>query len=230
MHQISLEELAWPTHMIGPSCIGLWLPMFTTKKGRRDLNDPVYLEGLGELLRGALFDRGFGWRFRDQKEMIMIKEARAFKVGVERAIYGPRGFGHRHLVVGDNQPVVFSTRKGTSGQPAAVNAVLQGLAALTLVTNSSLDVIWCNTKMQPADEPSRRLCFARAARQVPASGLGQLGGQELGEWWEEALGSRASVDREVQEREELFARVFAGDRQAFTQLLQAALLWPEKTL
>ena len=124
-------------------------------KGRDDLASDAYTAELGGFVTGGNFDRGFGWAWRDRTPSIMVKEGHAFLVGFQRALSGRRGFDHRHLALVDNQALCFAIRKGTSRQPA-VNAILRRCGALSLVTNSTLDVVWIRTTIQPADEASRR--------------------------------------------------------------------------
>ena len=130
------------------------LASFSYYKGRGDLASAEYSTQLGPLITAAQFPHGFGWRWRHVQEIIMVKEARALLTSLQRGLNSPRGRGHRHIALVDNQPAVFAFSKGTSSHPI-VNSLIQRVAALTLATGSSLDLVWCRSAQQPADAVSR---------------------------------------------------------------------------
>ena len=123
-------------------------------KGRDDLHEANYRSEVGRLVQACSFGPGFGWRWRDPREIIMVKEGRAFFTGLHRVTCAPGGLGVRHLALVDNTSVVGAVTKGTSSHPV-LNAFARRLAALTLATGTTVDLVWCPTALQPADAPSR---------------------------------------------------------------------------
>ena len=67
----------------------------------------------------------------------------------------PRHKNRRVLVLEDNQAVVYIWRNKTSRSPFLM-ATLRGLMAICDVNNIAMNVQYVNTKVNLADEPSRR--------------------------------------------------------------------------
>ena len=127
---------------------------FVYYKGRADLASVSYSEELGKLIRSVQFPYGFGWRWQNVEEIIMVKESRALLTSFLRALSSSIGTRHRHLALVDNQPAVFAFTKGTSRHPV-INALISRVAVLSLATGSTLDLAWCRSADQPADAVSR---------------------------------------------------------------------------
>ncbi len=62
----------------------------------------------------------------------------------------------RHLGLVDNQGVVACVTRGRS-RNGRVNSVIRRLAVVSLVTGSSIDLVWVRTTLQLADALSRRV-------------------------------------------------------------------------
>jgi hypothetical protein len=134
----------------------LWrLLPFVYYKGRPDLQTEQYHSGLARQLRGCRFTTEFSWRWRNPEEFITFKEARAMLAGIHRVTAVKAMFGHRHLLLVDNQAVVGAVTKGCSSSPV-LNDICRTVAALTLATGSTFDLAWTPTDLQPADRGSRR--------------------------------------------------------------------------
>ena len=131
--------------------------VFAYYKGRTDLTDTSYRDGLGDLLTQYQFT-SFGWHWRrsSQVDHITVLEARALWTGLRRVfLHSPSPCQSRHTVLVDNMGVVGSFRKGRS-KNLIINNILTRLASLVLVTGGSLDWVWVPTVHQPADGVSRQ--------------------------------------------------------------------------
>ena len=138
----------------GESGLRKWSP-FCYYKGRADLESAEYREGVGRLVKEFDFDTGFGWKWKHTREHITLKEARAFWVGYQRVVlHSKLPWNARHTFLEDNLGVVGAITKGRSTSPL-LNNLIRRMAALQLVTGSTVDVVWCPTLHQPADGVSR---------------------------------------------------------------------------
>ena len=133
-----------------------WAP-YCYYKGRADLGSVEYREGVGRLVSDFKFETGFGWRWREVREHITLKEARAFWVGYQRVVlHSKLPWNARHTFLEDNLGVVGAITKGRSTSPL-INNLIKRMSALQLVTGSTVDLVWCPTLHQPADGVSRSL-------------------------------------------------------------------------
>ena len=131
-----------------------WAP-YCYHKGRGDLESSEYREGVGALVEKFKFETGFGWKWRRLKEHITLKEGRAFWVGYQRVVlHSKMPWDARHTFLEDNLGVVGAVTKGRSTSPL-LNNLIKRMAALQLLTGSTVDLIWCPTLYQPADGVSR---------------------------------------------------------------------------
>jgi hypothetical protein len=130
------------------------LSPFVYYKGR-DLLCAQYRAELGLLLGRFPFRSGFEWRWQAHGEHIGVKEMRAMYAGLRRVLLrsGPQ-LGRRHLFLGDNAGVVASFTRGRS-RNSIINGLLRRSSALLLATQSTVDIIWTPTALQPADRRSR---------------------------------------------------------------------------
>mgnify|MGYP007086411112 FL=1 len=128
---------------------------FCYYKGRGDLSEPQYREGVGQVIGRYTFETGFGWRWKSFEEHITLKEGRALWVGIQRVVLHSRSpLGARHTYLQDNMGVIGAFQKGRSRHPV-LNGLIKRTCALQLVTGDTMDLIWCPTLYQPADGPSR---------------------------------------------------------------------------